>query len=229
MTARLIAGLVLVLLGIGALVDRFTTFNVGNFVSQWWPMLLMLVGVTQLLTRSAPLIGALLVIAAGVVLEVWAFGWLPIGFWELFWPVVLIVVGASLLLPRAFTRRAKADDADTVRYFTAFGGREDRLESTAFRGGSITALFGGVELDLRGATLAADGAAMDVTAAFGGVTVFVPQDWVVQISGIPLFGGWGNKTATKGDGAPSSPDAGLDRRVLKIHAFVAFGGFEVKN
>lgn len=229
MSARLIAGLVLVILGIGALFDQLTTFDFGSLISDYWPMLLVLVGVVQLTTRSAPMAGALVVIAAGLVLEAGALELLPVGFWELFWPVILIAIGASLLLPRALGHRELVGGADTVRYFAAFGGREDRLTSTAFQGGTITALFGGVELDLRDAAMAATGAAIDVTAAFGGVNIYVPQDWVVEISGIPLFGGWSNKTVTHRKDAPSALVADGDRRTLKIKAFVAFGGFEVKN
>lgn len=229
MSARLIAGVVLVILGIGALLDQFTTFNFGGFISDWWPMILVLVGLVQLLTRSAPVAGALVLIVAGLVLEAGALDLFNVDFWQLFWPVLLIAIGASLLLPRALGHRATVDDADTVRYFTAFGGREDRLSSPAFQGGTITALFGGVELDLRDAALAAGGAAMDVTAAFGGVNIAVPQDWVVEISGIPLFGGWSNKTATYRKDTPSAPVVEADRKTLKIKAFVAFGGLELKN
>jgi predicted membrane protein len=228
MSARVIAGVLLVILGIGALLDQFTTFDFGTFISNWWPMFVVLVGVIQLVTRSAPVAGALVVIVAGLVLEAGALELLPVNFWELFWPVVLIAVGASLLLPRALGHRGSVEGADTVNYFTAFGGREDRVVSTAFQGGTATALFGGVELDLREAALAAGGATMDVTAAFGGVNIAVPQDWVVEISGIPLFGGWSNKTVTHRKDAPS-PAVAVDRKTLRIKAFVAFGGLEVKN
>lgn len=54
-------------------------------------------------------------------------------------------------------------------------GRELANTSPQFEGGRITALFGGVELDLLHATLAAD-AELDVTAVFGGVDVTVPDD-----------------------------------------------------
>ena len=95
MSARLIAGMVLVILGIGALLGQFTSFDFGSFISDWWPMLLVLVGVIQLTTRSAPLAGALVLIVAGLVLEAGALELLPIGFWELFWPVILIAIGGD--------------------------------------------------------------------------------------------------------------------------------------
>jgi hypothetical protein len=59
--------------------------------------------------------------------------------------------------------------------------------------------------------------------------IAVPQDWVVEISGIPLFGGWSNKTVTHRKDASSPPVLGADRTTLRIKAFVAFGGLEVKN
>jgi len=61
MSARLIAGLVLVILGIGALLDHLTAFDFGSFISDWWPILLVLVGVVQLTTRSVPVAGPLVV------------------------------------------------------------------------------------------------------------------------------------------------------------------------
>ena len=62
---------------------------------------------------------------------------------------------------------------------------------------------------------------MDVTAAFGGVDLYVPRHWKVEVTGLPLFGGWGNKTQAfaKDEGAP----------VLRIKCLAMFGGVEVKS
>ena len=60
MSGRAIIGIVLVLLGIGVLAGQYTSFDVGAFVSDWWPMILVFIGAVQIATRSAPLVGALL-------------------------------------------------------------------------------------------------------------------------------------------------------------------------
>jgi hypothetical protein len=48
----------------------------------------------------------------------------------------------------------------------------------------------------------------------------VPDDWKVVISGIPLFGGWDNKTKVNtNDNSP----------ILRIKCTVAFGGLDITN
>jgi hypothetical protein len=60
---------------------------------------------------------------------------------------------------------------------------------------------------------------MDIVVAFGGVEIAVPEGWRVEVKGIPLFGGWSNKT--KGD------LVGDDAPLLSIEALVAFGGLDI--
>ena len=60
---------------------------------------------------------------------------------------------------------------------------------------------------------------MDVVVAFGGVEIVVPEGWRVDVKGIPLFGGWSNKTARDLVGA--------DAPLLSIEALVAFGGLDI--
>jgi len=42
------------------------------------------------------------------------------------------------------------------------------------------------------------------------------------VKGIPIFGGWSNKTSSKNYINPNAP-------VLTLHCFVAFGGVEIKT
>lgn len=77
-------------------------------------------------------------------------------------------------------------------------------------------------MDLREACLLNEGARMDVTAAFGGVNIIVPPEWKVEVKGIPIFGGWSNKTRGKDYVREEAP-------VLTLHCFVAFGGVDIKN
>lgn len=67
----------------------------------------------------------------------------------------------------------------------------------------------------------APGASLDVFPTFGGVDVFVPQGWRVNIRGIPLFGG-SRTSARRGSCPPDAP-------VLDLSAVILFGGVEVKH
>ena len=82
-------------------------------------------------------------------------------------------------------------------------------------------MFGGVEADLSAATLALDGAGIDATAVFGGIELLVPPGWRVEIRGLPIFGGWTDRTSSQ-PLPPGSP-------TLQIRALTAFGGLEVKR
>ena len=95
------------------------------------------------------------------------------------------------------------------------------LESTAtaFRGGSVLAWMGGVDLDLRRATLAPEGATVAARAIFGGGRVIVPADWDVDIRMIGILGG-------VGDARPRQDrPAGAPRLVLE--GFALLGGFGI--
>ena len=71
-----------------------------------------------------------------------------------------------------------------------------RVASTAnrFRVAWLTAVFGGVTLDLRGAELDPAGASINATAAFGGVEILVPKGWRISVRSTPIFGGVEDKT-----------------------------------
>jgi hypothetical protein len=116
---------------------------------------------------------------------------------------------------------ANVQRADRVNSLVVFFGREIVNESQQFGGGSILALFGGTEIDLRRARPVPEGAAMDVVVAFGGVGIVIPEGWRVDVKGIPLFGGWSNKV--------SRDSVGADAPLLSIEALVAFGGLDIRH
>jgi hypothetical protein len=60
-----------------------------------------------------------------------------------------------------------------------------------------------------------------VFVAFGGVEVYVPPGWRVDISGFPLFGGFDNATVKE-----SLP---AEAPLLRIDATVLFGGLDVRH
>jgi hypothetical protein len=107
-----------------------------------------------------------------------------------------------------------------VNSFNVFSGSEIASHSKEFQGGSISAIFGGAEVDLRDALPTPD-ARLDIFTAFGGVEVKVPDGWQVEVKGLPLFGGIENATAKEAVAA-NAPR-------LSISATVLFGGLEIKH
>ena len=81
-----------------------------------------------------------------------------------------------------------------------------------FRGGSVTAVIGGVELDLRKANLTST-AYLDVVAFWGGIEIKVPAGWTVDARVVPVMGAFENKV-------DSMSASGGPRLVVRGHAIM---------
>jgi len=155
----------------------------------------------------------------GVLLLGGTTGLLTTSVWAIVWPVAFIALGLWLLLRRAPTARGWPDSSgDVVDATVLFSSRRVVSTSRALRGGSATAVFGGIEIDLTGAEIVGT-AELEAVALFGGVDIQVPAGWRVLVDGPAIFGGHENNVP-----APSDPNA----PVLRLAATAIFGGIEVK-
>ncbi|HVN76123.1 MAG TPA: DUF5668 domain-containing protein [Thermoanaerobaculaceae bacterium] len=113
-----------------------------------------------------------------------------------------------------------ADASSTVDCFSLLGASHRRSVSQDFRGGSMFAMLGGCELDLREASIRSGQAVIDAFAMWGGIEIKVPPDWTVALHGTPILGGFDDKTTrTGGDGS----------KVLVVTGTAIMGGVEIKN
>jgi len=113
-------------------------------------------------------------------------------------------------------------DTDYIDEVAIFGGGEKIITSNNFRGGKVTALFGGVDLVLHHAQLAQGTHQLEVFAMFGGWTLRIPPHWQVKSEVVAIFGGVSDKRYI-------GPDTVKDNtRQLVIKGFVMFGGGEIK-
>jgi predicted membrane protein len=210
-----------------------------NPLTRFWPLLLILFGVMNLLTLSGRFFGLLLILA-GTVLELNKLGLTRLSFADL-WPLAIIAVGLLLMWGSLETRgfrRVKArvlEDLrdqvagagvppDTLNAVAIFGGCERRVTMKNFRGGKVTAAFGGVELDFRDADIESGAnAILEVNCIFGGVQIRVPENWNVHSRSLPVFGGYEDKTRQ-----PSGP-AAASAKTLLVTGMVIFGGVEISN
>lgn len=223
MTSKVILGIILILLGLGFLMDNFYVIDFGDYLSTYWPSVLILIGIIKLFDKRSSKTGNIILILIGGIFQLNNLGLIRYDFWDLFWPLILIIIGLNFIFSKKPSVKSysnnRIDSDETINSFVIFSGLKELNQSKSFKGGNATAIFGGSDIDLRGAELYNREAYLDLTAIFGGIDVFVPQSWRVEMSGVPIFGGWSNKTMINTD--PNAP-------VLKIKCFVAFGGIEVK-
>jgi hypothetical protein len=138
------------------------------------------------------------------------------------WPVALILAGFALVRRALAGPRPEATaDGSAVSSFAMMSGLEQTNRSAAFRGGDLTAVMGGVGLDLRGARLAPEGATLEVFALWGGIEVTVPEGWAIDLKVLPLLGGFDDKTRPA-DAAAAGPR-------LTIRGTVLMAGGEVHH
>lgn len=227
LSGRLIIGLVLVALGVLWTLDNLGLTDAAAIV-RWWPVVLLAVGLMKLtgfgMDKQTGL-GAFLTAAGGLLL----LGEMDVVHVDfgIIWPLFFIFLGIQITM-RAMRgvegNRAAGgtvDSDDYVRSFAIMGGVERRNESLAFRGGELTAVMGGVQLDLSGARAAGGRAVVDVFTIWGGIEIRVPEDWRVELEATPVMAGV-ESTARL---APGVEPAGT----LVVRGFAMMGGVEIKN
>lgn len=213
---RLFFGTVIVAVGVILLLGNADVLDAGEVFGTWWPIVLILAGMFSMAANPRHWPVAVIIVAVGTAFLLSRLDIVDIG--SIVVPAALILIGLVVIFGRGLG--SKVDAGDRVNSFNVFSGSELSSRSSQFRGGSVSAVFGGAEIDLRQAHLA-PGASIDVFTAFGGVELRVPPDWHISVRGLPLFGGIDNVTAK--DTLPE------DAPVLSVNATVLFGALEIKH
>ncbi len=231
MSGKYFWGLILILLGGGLLLDQLGFLDFGDVISLYWPSVLIILGVLGLFDRSSSKTGNFIIIALGALLQLNRLGRVNADVFKLFFPVVLIIMGLSIIFGKNHKKysshmepekssNANLNTEDTIELFAILSGNSAINQAFNFKGGKVTAILGGIDLDLRQAQLNDGRGFLDVTALFGGVEIKVPDTWRVEIKGTPILGGIENQTK-------ANPDSNAP--VLKISGSAMFGGIDVKN
>jgi predicted membrane protein len=104
-----------------------------------------------------------------------------------------------------------------------FQGGEYRVDAKDFRGGAVSTMFGGYEVDLRQAAMAEGQATIDVNVMFGGVEIQIPPNWAADVRGMGLFGAFVDETQHPAADAAANPPR------LIVTGYAMFGGVTVAN
>ena len=181
----------------------------GGFLS----FLLILVGCIILVKRSRWIWG-LLFLSAGATIGLRALHIVDVNFWQIVWPILFIAVGSAVLF--SLVKDGKISKTKAKHMAAAWSGQSEKVEGK-YTGGTVSSVFGGVDLDLRQADIK-DGAVIEVFVLFGGVDIIAPNDVVVKNEATAIFGGVDDKT---------NPGAKA-KKTLYIRGECFFGGIELK-
>lgn len=197
---------------------KFDSWNV--FWGTVWAAGLVLAGLVTIVSSRKLLTRAwgLLLMAAGVSIGLNAYGVIDVSIWKLFWPVVLIAVGLMMVFSIGSANRKRAEESgtDDNEKVAIFYGEQSRVRGD-YTGGSATAIFGGVDLDLRQANIK-DGTIIDVFTFCGGININLPDDVIVKNEVRGVLGGSDDKTMSK----PSA------KKTIYLKGECVLGGLEIK-
>ncbi|OYT16109.1 MAG: hypothetical protein B7C24_09465 [Bacteroidetes bacterium 4572_77] len=106
-----------------------------------------------------------------------------------------------------------------------FSGNSKIVNSQNFKGGKLSAIFGGSELNLTRARLAPGRNVLQILFVFGGAEIIVPSDWNIVIEVSPIFGSLSDERYVSSE---LQTDENSDK-LLIIRGLVLFGGAEIKS
>lgn len=227
---KLIIGIILMLLGALLMLDTFDITHAPiKYYLFSWKTLLILIGIVILATKERATAGYVL-IGLGVIF------WLPslvnysVSLGQVFWPAILIGIGIILITRRnriSKNRGYKNKERNGVSNdylddVSVLGGGNKIVQSKNFKGGDITAIFGGSEFNLREAELSPEGCTIDVFTMFGGSKLIIPDNWVVKSDMFSIFGGFNDKRTLK-------PEEADEKNILHLKGAIIFGGMEIKS
>ena len=111
---------------------------------------------------------------------------------------------------------------DQIDTLSIFGGIKKNVISKEFKGGEVTCLFGGAEINLSQADIK-ETVVLEVTQVFGGTKLIIPTNWKVQMDMTAIFGGIEDKRNLNGN------DLTDPNKTLIIKGVSLFAGMEIKS
>jgi len=243
---RFYFGVILIAVGVILILERLNMIpeSMADMLISW-QMLLVGIGVLSLIggNRTA---GTILIVIGGTFM-IPELITIPHEIRRIYWPLILVAIGVAILMrQRDHQKLEKGNDPittvptdnssgpsgssysansfNTFDDFVIFGGREIFVTSQALIGGKATSIFGGIEFDLRKASLQPGGAVIDCVSVFGGCGFKIPMDWNVRNEVTTIFGAFTDKRGETYSDRYFDPS-----KTLVIKGVSIFGGIEVKH
>ncbi len=231
---RFFFGFILLLIGLVMILERsgILSWEVYDFLLSW-KMLLVAIGAFVFINGNRG--------AGIIVMGVGAFFMIPDIFEDyeqikrFFWPALLLLAGLAFMFGRGSRKHPHMNQKnfensrnfevnnDFFDEMVVFGAKEINMSTKNLLGGRMTAIFGGIEVDLRQSEISSDGCSIDVTTMFGGSTLKVPNDWTILNRVTTIFGGYSDLRVKDPSFQPNPS------KTIVITGVCIFGGTEVRN
>jgi len=224
-SSAVVLGIVLIIIGVVFGINALGIADIDLFFDGWWTLFIIVPCVVGLV-KGKEIVGNIVGIVIGVMLFLSAQDIFDLSvMWKLIVPLIIVLIGLKLIFRDAFDKKAKEleaklrkKSANGKEYCSTFSGQNLNFAGEVFDGASLTAVFGGIKCDLRGAVIQED-VIVEVCCVFGGVDVIVPDNVNVKVSSTSIFGGISDKRSSRNvDGAVT----------VYIKGTCLFGGADIK-
>jgi predicted membrane protein len=236
---RIFGGLIII--GVGVL---FLLRVMGTFFPSWlftWPSLLIVIGMYVGARRGFRPGGWLvMMLVGGVFLLERILPFLNLS--QFLWPALIIGVGLFMVLtPNRHLRRRErrerwknkwkgkwedqygdltshASNGDRIESVSIFGETKKVIVSKNFKGGEVTLIFGGAEINLSQADIQGK-VKLEITQVFGGTRLIIPPHWEIQSTMVTVMGSIEDKRLVSDN---HNPD-----KILVLDGTSVMGGIEI--
>ena len=214
--STVIVGIVFIVVGVIVGLNSFGITNINIFFDGWWTLFIIIPAINGLVTDEEKT-GSIIWLIIGIALLLGCQDLISFDIlWKLTLPVILVFIGLSIMFNNNGKKSTK--NTDNNEYCACFSGQTVKFDGKDFKSAEVNAIFGGITIDLTGAKVK-DGAVIDATAVFGGVTILIPEDLKVEIKSTSVFGGVSDKTKNKEK---------KDKVTLHVNGCSIFGGVDIK-
>lgn len=218
-------GLLFITVGIILCLNLTGITNIDIFFDGWWTLFIIVPSISSIITskeKASGLVGliagVLLLLAARDIIEYSVI-------WKFLLPTALIIIGLAIIFKVIFRgkiedkiKEINSNNTDSKSCTAVFSGQDIKIKDK-FEGATYTAIFGGIEVDLRDAKIKED-VVINTTSVFGGIEITAPYDVKVVVSSNSIFGGVEDNRKIKNEEK--------DTKVIYINATCVFGGIDIK-
>ena len=219
-------GLAFIIVGGIIALNALGVTDINLLFSGWWAILFIVLPCFVGLFKNGSKTGNIIGILIGVTLflccqDILDFSILA----KLLIPAILIAIGISFIFKDVFGEKISkkikeiksSNTSDTTEFCSTCSGQNIDFSNQVLENCTFTAVFGGIDVDLRNAIITED-KVITLSAIFGGIDIKVPDNVNIKIKSTSIFGGIDSKKQNHIENA----------HTIYIDGSCIFGGASIK-
>ena len=147
-------GLVFVVIGVIFGLNALGITDINVFFDGWWTLFIIIPSIIEII-KEPTRIGNYIWLGIGVIFLLSAQGILDMSkIWKLIFPAILVAIGLGIIFKDVVGSKVnekikELNKEDKEEYYATFSAQKLNFSGEDFKGVSLNAIFGGIDLDLR--------------------------------------------------------------------------------